>query len=134
MDMFVVGFEQACDRVLCQPVHFQVRMALSQLARDGDVATAMAEADRGRKIESALLACRAWRRRTRGRGNAQPPIDKIVDQGVRLRWIAPERVMSAAFDRDEFRAAYLGVGGLRARVRLDLVVVAVDEQDRAAYL
>ena len=42
--------------------------------------------------------------------------------------------MSAAFDRDEFRAAYFGMGGLRARVRLDLVVVAVDEQHRTAYL
>src|SRR3954464_1895705 len=94
----------------------------------------MAEADRGRKIERALLVCRAWQRRTRGRGNAQPPIDKVVDQGVGLCRIAPERIVSAAFDRDELRAAHLGVGGLRARVRLDLVAVAVDEQYRAAYL
>ena len=43
---------------------------LSQLARDSDVATAMAETDRRRKIEGALLVRRAWQWRTRGRGDA----------------------------------------------------------------
>ena len=88
MDVFVAGFEQACDGVLRQPVDFQVGMELSQLARDGDVAAAMAEADRRREIERALLACRAWQRRPRGRRDAQPAIEKVVDQGVRLCRIA----------------------------------------------
>ena len=42
--------------------------------------------------------------------------------------------MTAAFDRDELGAAHLGVRGLRAPMGLDLVVVAVDEQHRAADL
>ncbi len=48
--------------------------------------------------------------------------------------IAAERIVPAALDRHQLRALHLGARGLRARMRLDLVVVAVDEQGRAGDL
>ena len=133
MHPLAAGLQQPRDRILRQPVHLQVRMQLAQFARDGDVAAAMAEADRRRKIEGALLACRAWQSALVA-GAAMPSLRsrKSLIRVFALCRIAAERVVATAFDRDQFRAGDLGVRGLRARIGLDLVVVAVDEQHRAA--
>src|SRR5256885_1986680 len=109
MNVLVAGLEQTRDRVLRQPVHFQVRMELSKLARDGDVATTMAETDWGGKIECALLASNAWQGGPRRRDDAEAAIDEVVDQRVGLCRVSSERVMTAAGDSDELRAAHLGV-------------------------
>ena len=54
MDALASRFEQPRHRVLRQPVDLQAGMELAQLAGDGDVAPAMAEADRRREIEHLL--------------------------------------------------------------------------------
>ena len=112
MDVFVAGFSRrvtgscASQSTLGQDGAFAARAR--RRCRGGHGRGRSATRDRGR----ASRACRAWQRRPRGGRDAQPSIDKVVDQGVRLCRMPPERVMTAAFDRDELRAAHLGVRGL----------------------
>ena len=109
-------------------------MQLAQLARDGDVAAPVPEADRRGEIERLLGLARRSGRLLAGRGNAEPAIEEIVDQrrctwpGMRPSglWPPPAMVTSSA-------PVMLG-HGLRARIGLDLVVVAMDHQQRAADL
>ena len=55
MDGLAVGHQQARHRILRQPVDLEAGMELAQFLRDGDVAAAVAEADRRGEIERALL-------------------------------------------------------------------------------
>ena len=82
MNVLVAGLEQTRDRILRQPVHSQIRMEPAQLARDGDVATAMAEADRRRKIEDALLARRCVG--TASRAGAAMPSRRSIKSLIRV--------------------------------------------------
>ena len=54
MDALAAGRQQARHRVLRQPVDLEVGMELAQLARDGDIAAPVAEADRRGEIECPL--------------------------------------------------------------------------------
>ena len=84
MDALAAGLEQARHRVLRQPVDLQVGMQLAQLARDGDVAAPVPEADRRGEIERLLgLAPPASRRLARAR-DAELAIEEVVDQRVAL--------------------------------------------------
>ena len=68
MDALAAGIEQARHRILRQPVDLQVGVKLAQFAGDGDVAAAVAEADRRGQIERALGLLGPARRRLRARG------------------------------------------------------------------
>ena len=71
MDALAAGRQQARHRVLRQPVDLEVGMELAQLARDGDVAPPVPEADRRGEIECPLgfgrAACRPFRAGVRRR-------------------------------------------------------------------
>ena len=108
VDALAVGLEQARHGILRQPVDLQVGMQLAQLAGDGDVAPAMAEADRRGEIERAFFAAAARLVRAAGRGDAKPPVEEVVDQRVALGGIAAERIVAAARDGDELAAGQLG--------------------------
>ena len=136
MDALAVGREQACHGILRQPVDLQAGTELAQFAGDGDVAAPVAEADGRGQIERLLLARGAACLRPGrgpGRGDAQPAIEKVVDQGVALGGIAAERIVAAARDGYELAAGELG-DELAAGMELDLVVVAMDRQYRTADL
>ena len=131
MDTFAAGIEQARDGILCQPVHLQVGVMLAQFAGDGDITPSMPKADRRGQIQCALGPFGSARRRLR-RGDAEPAIQKIHDQGIAFCRDAAKRVVAAARDRHELRPRHLG-DKLRASMRYDVIIVAVDHQNRAAY-
>src|SRR5688572_21300300 len=93
----------------------------------------MPETDRRRKIESLLCPDGRLRPTFSGCRNAQAPVQEIVDQLVATGWIPPERIVPAPGDRDEFASGELG-NKLRAGVRLDQIVVAMDEEHGALNL
>ena len=133
MDALAAGVEQPCHRVLRQPVDLQIGVQLAQLARDGDVAPAVPQADRRGEVERLLCLARGRRPLLAGRRNAEPAIEEIVDQIVALGRKASERIVPAARNGEQLRSRQLG-HHLGARMGLDLVVVAVDQQQWAADL
>src|ERR1700722_10960542 len=132
MDALATLLEQAGPGVLRQPVDMQARMQPAQFAGDGNVAAAVPEADRRGKVEHLLLPRRAADRRL-GRAEAQPAVEKVVDQSVALGGNAAERIVATISNGHELGAGELG-HELAARMGLDLVVVAMDRQHRTADL
>src|SRR5262249_10914720 len=125
VDALMAGFEQVGDRFLRQPVDVEIGMQLAQLARNGDVAAPVTKANRGREIERALAS--AHRACTVPGGcDAEFAVQEIKDQRVALGWIPSQGIVPSAAYRDEFRAGDLR-HGLRASMRLDLVIVPVDQ-------
>src|SRR5687767_9192909 len=102
-------------------------MQLAQFPCDGDVAPSVAEADRRGEVERPLVAFSARRCLARRRGKTEPAIEEVVDQRVAFGWITAERVVPATRDSHQLAARHLGGCGQRPRVRLDLVVVAMNE-------
>ncbi len=133
MDALAVGLEQARHRVLRQPVDLQVGMQLAQFARDGDVAAAVPEADGGGEIERLLGFARRLGLPSSGAGMPSLRSRKSMIRALHLAgkrpsglWPPPGMVTSSA--------PVSSATSLRARIGLDLVVVAVDHQHRAADL
>jgi hypothetical protein len=120
--------------VLGEPIDLKAGVELPQLARDREIAPAMAEADRRRQVERALggPANRLGSRRRRG-GNAAQAIDELHDQKVDLGRDAPFGTVPRAGDLDEFAAAKL-CQETATLDRLDLVLGPVDQQHRTGQL
>ena len=68
-----------------------------------------------------------WRGRWLRRGNAEPAVEEIDDQGVALCREAAERIVAAIRNSHQLGAGQLG-DELCARHRVDLIVVAMDNQ------
>src|SRR5882724_1945911 len=126
MDALTVRLEQARHRILGQPVHLQVWMQFAQFPGDGDVSAPVPKPNGRGEIERPFGIARSASR-SRGNGRTEHPIEEIDDQGVALCWEAPEWIVTATRDGHEFGAGSLRYG-LRPRIGLYLVVVAVDHQ------
>ena len=136
VDALAVGFEQPRHRVLRQPVHLQVGVQLAQLARDGDVAAAVAEADRRRQIERlSWPATRVSLQRAALAGAGMPSLRsrKSLIRSLHLAGkrpsglCPPPGMVTSSAPVSSATACAAGVG-------LDAVVVAVDHQHGAADL
>ena len=131
MDALAAGFQQPRHRILRQPVDLQVGMQLAQFPRDGDVAPPMAEAD-GRGEIKRLLGFAAARPhavpalRMPSLRSRKSLIRALHLAGKRPSGLCPPPGMVTS------SAPVISATSLRARIGLDLVVVAMDHQHGAA--
>ena len=127
------SLEHPGDRVLGEPVDLQVGVVRAQLGGDGDVAPGVAEPDRRREVQRPLRAAGGThpacgvRRRSGGSVSTNSSISRLTRTGSRA-----VRAVAAAVDGDERAAGELGEGA-PVGVRADAVVVAVDDEHRAAH-
>ncbi len=127
MDALAARLEHRRHRMLREPVDLEIGMQLAQLVGDRRVALRVAEPDRRGDVERALAARLAAHPAPRGRRRR----DEVAQQQVDLHRVARVRQVAGALERDE-----LAAGRLRERdalrVRADRVLVAVDDEHRAA--
>ena len=117
MDALARGLEQRRHRVLGEPIDLEAGVELPQLARDREIAPAMAGADRRRQVERALGG--PANRRGRGGGVAETPLKPSMNSMIRRLTSgrdAPFGTMPRAGDLDEFAAAKVvpGIGYARS--------------------
>src|SRR3954447_26859386 len=126
MDALAASFEHARDRVLREPVDFEIRMELAELVGDRHVALRVAQTDRGGDVERTLAPRLATYPRLRARGRR----DEVAQQVVDLDGVAHMRAMPRTFEHHELCARRLGQPHA-AVVTRDLVTRALDDQHRA---
>ena len=126
------GLQHPGHRVLGQPVDLQVRLALPQLAGDGQVATGVAEPDGRREVQGSP-GTTSGRHPRAGGGPAVHLVGELLDQVVGAHRLAPLRAVAAAVDEHQRPAGQLGESP-PDRCWADLVLRAVDDEHRAPHL
>ena len=127
VDPLAASLEHGGDGMLGQPVDLEVGVELPQLVGDRGVPLGVAEADRRGDVEGALAAGLAAHPAAGGRRRR----DEVAKQVVHLHRIACLREVPRALERDELPARRLGERQT-ARVRVELVLVAVQDEHRTA--
>ena len=112
VDVLAAGLEDARDRVLREPVDLQVGVQRAQLARDGDVAPGVAEADGRGDEQRAPAAARSRGARARRRRAAVGARGEVVQQLVEAHRVADVGAVADVDELDE-----LGAGRRRRRRR-----------------
>ncbi len=132
VDPLTSALQQLGQRVLGEPVDLDVRMQPAQLVGDGDVATRMAEADRGRQEQHPPLAIERSGPAPRDRLSRAEIADEVTDRVVDDDRLSRLREMPGAVEQQQAPAGQLG-DPLAADERLAAVLDTVDRQDRATH-
>src|SRR4029077_5610671 len=122
-------FEHPGDRILCEPVDFEVRREAAQLTGDRDVSLRVAKPDRRGDEESAGTTVGSIDGGIpRGTPAAEGVLGEISERQVHLDRLASVREVAGPADHLEPPVAEAGE---RATVagRRDLVAVPLDNQD-----